>query len=83
MESRTSAKGAADAELSGRRRAQHDGNPTAPPLGAPLERRVGRQSHARLLFLEHLSLGRGVAAKVTELCRRDEGNRYLSATFSR
>jgi len=29
-----------NAELSGRRRAQHDGNPTAQPLGAPLERRV-------------------------------------------
>jgi len=29
-----------NAELSGRRRAQHDGHPTAPPLGAPLERRV-------------------------------------------
>jgi hypothetical protein len=29
-------------ELSGRRRAQRDGNPRATLLGAPLERRVGR-----------------------------------------
>jgi hypothetical protein len=31
-----------NAELTGRRHAQRGGNPTAVPLGAPVERRVGR-----------------------------------------